>query len=236
MEIPDRTGDDVLPRHDIELDPTLPDRFGFWVPTDDEVQDAEDAESGIGYFHDTWLLGQVEHDEADHLVKWEADLISTTDALARDDKEFELIAVALEWGNPEDIENSAMSQRPVWAALEEAFPDETGFCPGLELGVAGLSYALAAVGLVPVASCRSHAEPHSWSDSPVVFVATDRPRATVLERLAAEHGCGLDCDDVNRPQFLIVTAHDIRAMNGLAAAVLAAADQFGPGSVVVPAR
>ncbi len=60
--------------------------------------------------------------------------------------------------------------------------------------------------------------------------------ATVLERLAAEHGCGFDCDDVNRRQFLTVTAQDIKAMNGLAAAVLAAADQFGPGSVVVPSR
>jgi len=122
-------------------------------------------------------------------------------------------------------------QRPHWAALEAEFPGEEGLL-GLELGVGGLTHALSAVGLVPVASCRSHASEYSWSDAPVVFFATDRRRALILQRLVAEHRCGLDHDEVDRPHFMIITAPDVRTMNLLATGVLDAAEEFGPGTVV----
>ena len=122
-------------------------------------------------------------------------------------------------------------------ATSPAKPSTTSAVRGeASLGVGGLAYALAAVGLVPVASCRSHAASPSWSDAPVVFFATNRTRASVLQPLVAKHRCGLDYDDVNRPQFMTITAPDVRTMNRLAAAVLDAADEFGPGTIISTAE
>ncbi len=175
-------------------------------------------------------------DEARQAVDQEATLIDVIDAIARDAAEFDDIASAAEFGKPQDIGVADIRQQPGWPTLDESFPGEEGTDTGLELGVGGLAYALAAVGLVPVASCRSHAASPSWSDAPVVFFATNRTRASVLQPLVAKHRCGLDYDDVNRPQFMTITAPDVRTMNRLAAAVLDAADEFGPGTIISTAE
>jgi hypothetical protein len=91
------------------------------------------------------------------------------------------------------------------------FRGEKGLLSELELGGGGLSYELAAVGLAPVASRRSHAS--AWSSAPVVFFVTDRTRALILQRVVATHGRGLDHDELHRPQFIIITACDVRAAN-----------------------
>jgi hypothetical protein len=221
----------MLPRYDVELDPTLPPGFSYWVPKEEDIDNAGDE--GLGFFRSTWLLGDVEQHEARDAVAEEAALIDAIEAVADDASEFDDLCSAAEWGNPDDIGITGVRQRPGWSALDAAFPSEEGPMSGLELGVGGLSFALAAVGLVPVASCRSHPNPHSWSDAPVVFFSTDRPRALVLQRLVEEQQCGLDCDEVDRPQFMTITARDVRAMNALATAVLDASQEFGPGSVVI---
>jgi hypothetical protein len=220
----------VLPNHDIELDPNLPPDFRCWVPTEQDIADAGDE--GLGFFRNTWLITEVAREEARQVVAEETTLIDLVDAVARDAAEFDLIASAVEWGQPDDLDIADVRQRPAWAALEAEFPGEEGLLSGLELGVGGLSHALAAAGLVPVASCRSHATDHSWSDAPVVFFATDRRRALILQRLVAEHRCGLDHDEVDRPQFMTITGPDVRTMNRLATGVLDAAEEFGPGTIV----
>lgn len=220
----------MVPSNDVELDPNLPLGFGYWVPTEEDIEDAGDG--GLGYFHDTWLLGEVSLREAREVVAEEAELIDHVDAVAVDDTEFDDLAAAVQWGVLEEDEFSDLRERPAWSALEDGMPGEEGISSHLELGVGGLAHALAAVGLVPVASCRGHSTSHTWSEAPVVFLATDRPRATILQRLVAEFQCGLDHDAVNRPNFLIVTGSNISDMNRLATAVLDAADEFGAGTVI----
>lgn len=222
----------MVPSSDVELDPDLPPGFEYWVPTEEDIEDAGDG--GLGYFHETWLLGEVPLQEARWVVAEEAELIDRIDNVAADDTEFDELASAVQWGVLEDDEFCELRGRPAWSALEDAMPGEEGISSHLELGVGGLAHALAAVGLVPVASCRGHSTSHAWSEAPVVFLATDRPRARVLQRLVAKFRCGLDHDAVNRPNFLIVTGSNIKDMNRLATAVLDAADEFGAGTIVQP--
>jgi hypothetical protein len=90
---------------------------------------------------------------------------------------------------------------------------------GLELGVAGLVYALASVGCVPAASCRGHSRPHAWAERPIVLLAADRARAEWLRPLVSGAGCGFCLDDV-RPQILGIEAPSIDEMTALARLVL----------------
>lgn len=205
----------MLPRYDEDLDTALPPGLSYWVPTEREIEDAGDE--GLGYFHDTWLIGDVEQEEARDAIAEEAVLIGLLDTLATNADEFDDLATAVEAGEPEDIGIEDVRQRMGWSDLQAAFPEEPGLVTGLELGVGGLSYALAAVGLVPVASCRGHSNPYSWSDSPVVFLATDQHRAAVLQRLVTEHECGLGDGGEGRSDFMTIIGRDIRAMNNLAA-------------------
>jgi hypothetical protein len=217
----------VLPKYEIELNADLPCDFGYWFPTPEDIEDT--GGEGFGYFHDTWLLDDVEQAEARAAVAQEACLINAIDAVAHDATEFDVIASAAENGHPDDVEIVDIQQRPGWQALMSEFPAEDGIISNLELGVGGLSYALAAVGLLPVASCRSHPYAHSWSDVPVVLFAIDRPRAIVIQRLVVEHRCGLGSGGPERSEFMAIVAGDIRTMNALAAAVLDSADDFVPG-------
>jgi len=72
----------VLPSYDIELDPTLPPDFGYWVPTEQDIANAGDE--GLGFFRDTWLITDVEPEEARQVVAEEAVLIDLVDAVAGD--------------------------------------------------------------------------------------------------------------------------------------------------------
>jgi len=93
------------------------------------------------------------------------------------------------------------------------------------LDVIAVSYALAAVGCLPAASCRSHDAYPSWSKRPVVFVAADRRWAKIVERLVGEAGCGFSFDPEHALPLLI-EARSIEETTKLARLVLDNAGAF----------
>lgn len=109
------------------------------------------------------------------------------------------------------------------AALSEVVSDlpELG---GLELGVAGLAYALATVRILPAASCRSHPD-RSWSDAPVVLFAATEFRARALQPWVEESGCTFTLDE-NRPELLVVRGWSISNTMALAELVFAHRREF----------
>ena len=97
---------------------------------------------------------------------------------------------------------------------------------GLELGVAGLVYALNAVGILTAASCRSHSASHrQWANYPVVIFAASRQQLEILQPMVEAAGCGFDFDP-GRPRFVGVYGPSIEEMMKLASTILDAGDTF----------
>jgi hypothetical protein len=93
---------------------------------------------------------------------------------------------------------------------------------GLEIGVAGLAHALASVGCLTAASCRSHVSDRSWSDCPVVFFAAPAWRLELLADLIAAAGCGLEADRGMLP----IVAPSIVHMHALGEKIVAERGSF----------
>ena len=96
---------------------------------------------------------------------------------------------------------------------------------GLEVGVAGLVYALSAAGMFPAASCRGHVDPDSWSAVPVVMFAADRVHAEALRPLVESSRCGFDLDPI-RPELLVINGRSAEDTLRLGRAVLASIETF----------
>lgn len=201
----------MIPRRDVQVDPTIREHHGYWVPTEEDLE----SEDGFGGFRDTTPL-QATILEARAVVREERELIEVADRVARDAREFEAIANAFEWYDRDELPEGLRSG-PQFALLDPHISDNPPI-GGLELGVAGLSHALAAVGCFPAASCRSHDADVTWSERPVVYVGADPDRAAVLERLVRQAGCGFGFDP-DHPQ-LPIEAPSIRETARLADLVL----------------
>jgi len=204
----------MIPRYDIDVDPTVPLAASFWVPSPDELKES----GGIGDFHDTELI-VTDLEEAGAVIEAERQAIEYLDANSSTPREFDDLAAAIEWEMP-DIPNDEapdfFDQDDAWYGLN-----------GLEVGVAGLVYAMNAVGIVTAASCRSHHQGHRpWADYPTVVFAANRPQADVLQPLVESAGCGFEVDDVDRPKLFAVVASSILDMTELASSVLRAAPNF----------
>ncbi|MGF3052879.1 hypothetical protein ACQUSY_02770 [Microbacterium sp. YY-03] len=200
----------MIPRYDIEVDSTLPIDATFWVPTREEVDE------GIGFFHNTWSI-DTDLKEAALVAQAEQVAINFVDERTSTAEEFDAVASAIEFESPDDPTEDApaLVWQPDWYGLE-----------GLELGVAGLTYALSAVGVIPAASCRAHAAAHrQWAEYPVVSMAIGDEHATILQRLAHAAGCGFEIDE-NRPQLLAVYAPSIVEMAALAQLALDSVTEF----------
>lgn len=154
---------------------TLPAAAAFWMPRRDEID-----EDGFGFFRDTWLIRDIPVSEARDILSVESNIATVVDRLAQDEDDFERLAAVAESaavdGPAEDITEE---ERAALSAVVSDVP-ELG---GLELGVAGLAYALATVRILPAASCRSHPD-RSWSDAPVVLFAASEFRARALQPLS----------------------------------------------------
>ena len=137
----------MIPRVDTEIESSLPEGATFWTPSDEDLG----SDEGFGFFRDVWLIFDVSADEAEAILRSEADLVSAVDELARDPVEFDQIAKAIEEGDrehlPERLQTMSM-KGPIQTCLEH----KESTLEGLELGVAGLVYALASVGCFPAAS------------------------------------------------------------------------------------
>ncbi len=207
----------MIPSYSVVPEIDLPAGDDCGYPTSDAI-----SEEGFGYFRGTWWLGHVPLSDARQTVAFERDLVAALDALADDEQEFEDLAAAVEHIEPDDGEVPLLLRDTRVEGLVRPFIDDGSPLGGLEIGVAGLTYALSTVGFRTAASCRAHKGANSWSDCPVVLFGAHKWRAVLLAALAAEAGCGIGQDR----DMLTVYAPIIRNLMSLAEAVLAKRASF----------
>ncbi len=205
----------MIPRTVVDLDPAVPTGHNGWTPRGKDV-----SEEGFAYFRDTWLIRGVRMTEAREVCADERRLVALVDRLATSQTEFDALANALESGDPDAVPEQFESDDQ----LTEELTREPAL-DGLELGVAGLVYAVAAVGMWPAASCRGHPGDRAWADHPVVYFACDRHRAAVLQPLVEATSCGFDIDYA-RPELLVVGAASVSEFMDLAVLVLESPKAF----------
>lgn len=202
----------MIPRADIEIESGIPAGATFWTPEPEDIGD-----EGFGFFQDVWPILDVSPSEAADVIDAERVAVAFADAGSTNQREFEDLAKAVEDEYPYELSDDAPAfmRESNWSGLES-----------LDLGVAGLVYALAACGFFPAASCRSHHNGlRQWSDYPVVMFAADKAHAVKLQPLVEANGCGLE-DDGARSDLLCVYAPSIVEMMNLATALLDASNEF----------
>lgn len=193
----------MFPRSNVEIEVSIPEGSSYWVPKPSDIDD-----EGFGDFRGVWPIIKATSRLTKDVIRDERIAAEYVDAHATNPDEFEKLAKEVEdYSSAYDDEETPEFTSELgagWDGLE-----------GLELGVAGLTYALSNAGFFPAASCRSHHGEESWSPNPVVIFAGDKPRAVLLEPLVRDAGCGLRTD-YSRGDFLYVYAPSIREMMTLA--------------------
>lgn len=178
------------------------------MPKHDDI-----TEEGFGAFRGTWFIGRVPWRAADETVRREAQILKWLDDVSLNAEMFDQLAHAIECRDATSIPASELTPQ-LRAELEHVIGPENDYdaLDSLEIGVAGLTLALSAVGCLTAASCRSHSGDRSWSDCPVVLFAAPQWRVRILaEFIAAEH-CGLGADR----DMLTVYAASVRDLHRLA--------------------
>jgi hypothetical protein len=218
----------VIPRHSLGLRTDVPGNWAYWTP-----KRADLTEEGFGFFRDTWLIRGVTVAEAREALRYEAEILVAIDHSSRDSAAFDAICRAVESADPEQLPpGMTADQRGAIEPFLAADPPPSG---GLELGVAGLVYALANVGCWPAASCRGHPGRHAWAPHPVVYVALDRHRASVLLPLLDEASCGITVDDA-RGDLLAVVGESVENTVALGQLVFGSRTHFKPPPSTVRRR
>lgn len=133
---------------------TIPSDATFWMPKPEDID-----VDGIGaFFDDTWLIKDVPVREARRLRQEERRIAEVVGHLATTAEDFDRLAHAVEDGyEPDEPDGGYDLTATERAKLGEFLPeneDEGTALDSLELGVAGLVYALATVRIIPAASCR----------------------------------------------------------------------------------
>lgn len=210
----------MIPRTPLELDASVPAEHTGWTPKGDEVD-----EEGFGGFRDTWLIRGVGVREATAMVRLEAELVDLANRFSVDTNEFNAICCAIESADAEELPDRL--RKPSVPPELECHMGNEDFSPtdGLDLGVAGIVYALAAVGCWTAASCRGHPGTYAWSDHPIVVLACDRHRAAALQAWLAEAHCGFTTDG-HREGLLAVVAESVTDMMTLAGLVVSHKSEF----------
>ncbi|MFI8927679.1 hypothetical protein ACIG3E_08395 [Streptomyces sp. NPDC053474] len=203
----------MIPIVDIEVDPRFPAKLAMGMP------DAEDVdEEGYGFFRGVWAMGEVSYQEAVNMVDEERRFVDLVDQVSRTHSDFEAFAKALEMTEHEYLPAEYKAQNPdsnLVRVIDESAEDIPPL-DGLELGVAGLSYALTSIGCFTAASCRSHYSDHSWSERPVVFFAAERSTVHWLTPLVSQSGCGFGDGSGHGERLLIIEAPSITNLMDLA--------------------
>jgi len=171
---------------------TIPSEATFWMPKPEDID-----EEGIGsLIRGTWLIKDVPVREARQLGQEERRIAEVLGNLAAAAEDFDRLAHAVEDGYDPDNPDGryALTSTERTALGDFLSDDETAALDSLEIGVAGLVYALATVRLIPAASCRGHPGDHAWSDVPVVLSATTEYRARALQPLAEATNCRFGID------------------------------------------
>lgn len=212
----------MYPTTEIELHPQLPSDAQFWTPTAEDLE----ADEGFGYFDNTWPIYEISEAEARELATTDRSLSIVASNLAATESEFDDIATALESGSADDIEGLEKIQLE---AITPYLADRVTL-EGLELGVAGLVYCLAAAGMYPAASCRGHPGPSAWSRTPVVLFAADRIHAELLAPLVRDSRCGFNIAQ-SRGELLAIESKSIEGTLDLADALLRELSTFNSTSL-----
>jgi hypothetical protein len=210
----------MYPRTDIDPDAELPAAAEFWTPEPDDIN-----EEGFGYFRDVWPIVGVPPEEAHEMVRKDRAASSLANQLASTEVEFDAVAKVIETGEPDYTADLGEAKRVALSPYIAEDEDDDVPLDGLEVGVAGLVYALSAAGAYPAASCRGHHQGHSWSDLPVVLLAIDLCRAKLLEPLVKDTGCGFEIDPA-RTELLVVCSPSIEGTLALAEAVIGKLPEF----------
>jgi hypothetical protein len=216
----------VFPTSSLSGSITIPSEATFWMPKPEDID-----EDGIGaYFRGTWLIKDVPVREARQVRKQERRIAEIIGRLATSAEDFDRLASVVEGGyDPDETDERFHLTAAERTELDEFLSvDEDNDAAGLdslELGVAGLVYALATVRIIPAASCRGHPGDRAWSDAPVVLFATTEYRARALQRLVAATNCRFDIDTA-RPELLAVAGASILDTMALADAVLESRHTF----------
>lgn len=197
----------------------LPEAATYWVPKRTEID-----EEGFGYFLGVWSILDVGVREARAIIATDVNFASIVGGLSGDAEHFDRLATIVEEGLDSVLERTVAAQAALSAFVGD---DEAADLECLELGVAGLVYALALVGMFPAASCRGHVGPQAWSTTPVVLFAADQYRAEKLQPLAERTGCHFTIDTA-RPELLVVGGRSIADTMALAQAVFDARADFRP--------
>lgn len=160
---------------------------------------------------------------AREVLDYEYGVIKLLNAVAESADEFEEAAKSIEVPDRAAISDH-LAARLGARAVDLVLPDVEDLAPldGLEIGVAGLAYALSSIWCYTAASCRGHAGGRSWSDCPVVFFASSKWRLQRLAPLIGAEGCGLEADR----DMLKVYAPSIHATHRLAQRILAGRAQL----------
>lgn len=212
----------MIPRCDEPVDVAIPTTYQFWTPRSEDI-----SEEGFAYFRDTWMIRRVGIRLARSVMTTERELVAVADACSTNGEEFDEIATALETSDLDEIPGAVRESAAFDTIACYYSPgDRMSLVEALDLGVAGIVYALSAVGCWPAASCRGHV-PGGWAQYPVVYIAADRHRTETLQPLVAAAGCGFDVDPA-RGQLLVIRAASVTEMMDLAELVLVAKKTFIP--------
>ncbi|MFI9101684.1 hypothetical protein ACIGXA_14290 [Streptomyces fildesensis] len=207
----------MIPRVNYEYSSNIPEDATFWMPSEDEIPDDE----GIGNFRDVWMILNEPESEVQSVVAEEEKLIEVLDQIADSPQNYELIAEAIDSQDADVLTEGPL--KSAFLQLTEGLLQESEDYPsslrGLEVGVAGLSYALSMIGAVPVASCRGHVGDYAWSESPVVFAALDQQRVEWLQPFMREAHCGFHISP-SREEFIAIDAPSIKDSSRLAHLIL----------------
>jgi hypothetical protein len=150
---------------------------------------------------------------------------SLVNELATTEVEFDLIAKVIETGESDYARELSGEKRAALRPYMTKDTDDEIVLDDLEVGVAGLVYALSVAGAYPAASCRGHPGANAWSDRPVVLFAIDRRRAGKLESLVRDTGCGFEIDP-RRRELLAVCSCSIKGTLSLAEAIIRSLPEF----------
>ncbi|MET8698258.1 hypothetical protein ABZW10_05195 [Kitasatospora sp. NPDC004723] len=211
----------MIPHIDIEVDPSFPAGVAMGMPPEDEI-----SEEGYGYFRDTWDISGFSRADAAAVIEEERRLVDLLNQVTTTREEFEAVAAAMEQGDPGNLPPGFAERHPgseILAIVGDGDRDES-VVEALDIGVAGLSYALSSIGCFPAASCRSHIGERPWTDRPVVFFAAERATVQWLTPLVRDTGCGF-ADGSERGRLLILEAPSISNLMDLAARIVAHAER-----------
>lgn len=214
----------MIPAVTLTCDASFPRDAVFKLPARNEISD-----EGFGYFRDTWFIGAIGTRVANAVLAADISLTALADSYSASEDEFDAVARALEAADKDLLPSHLIDSPPLELSRQLLVgASEVG---SLELGVASLSHALSAVGVLTAASCRGH--PEGWADHPVVYFAAQELRAKVLQPLVDETGCGFSIDAA-RDELIVLEAPSVTCCIQLAERVLDARADFR--SARVPRR